>query len=236
MLRSLLDYVLYKIKKQRKNMDFQTKEVVDRKMNMLKKEYFGKMYSWIRPINGEDVNEPVRVTDVKYKEDEKKFMLIFNSGTPVSINETGLYLKPYAGPDIAPPGQLSEMGISQTGASPIQIPDELKEFETKRQPEQAQFPMEQPAQKQIKQPVIAQQKSGMFDMFNATEKVMEFPIKVKMPDISLVKMMYGNAADKDAFLRDFAQYLMQGITPEAVADAASHLLGKNDAQLKINFE
>ena len=201
----------------------------DALLNKYKEQYFGKTYQWVRPINNETPGECVRVVDVKMR--GNLVLLVFNAGSPVNVELLGQYLQPVGNEGGMPPGALSQANniASPTGGGPIEIPAELKDFTT----EKAKISFTaQPEQTQQSAPVV-KKKSDIFAMFQSEEKNINLPLTIKMPDLALVKMMYNNAADKDKFLTELAEYVIDGISVETAKSAISALLDP-DGDVKIS--
>ncbi len=213
-----LKYISYKWKKKFGKMNQQNDALVQR----YKDQYFGKMYQWVRPINNETPGEIVRVVDVKMRGD--MVLLVFNAGTPLNVNLVGQYLQPYGGGDIAPVPSLGANQQNQGGGGPIEIPAELQQFTQGQQgPNKISF-SSPPVQEHAQQPP-PKKKSDLFALFQSVEKNINLPLRIKMPDIDLVKMMYSNAADKDKFLTELAEYIIEGISVETAKDAIRQILG-----------
>ena len=188
-----------------------------------KSQYLGKSYQWTRPINNEAVGDVVRIVDVKMRGD--MVIAVFNAGTPVNIDLINNHLQPYSGMDPAMPPPVSEMPGQQ---NPIPIPEDLKQYESLNQQQQQPanaISFSSPQQQQV-QPTMppVKKKSELFALFQSEEKNINIPLRIKMPDIALVKMMYNNAADKDKFLGELAEYIIDGITVETAKEAMSTIL------------
>lgn len=196
----------------------------DALIQQYKNQYLGKSYQWMRPINNETVGDVVRIVDVKMRGD--MVIAVFNAGTPVNIDLLNNYMKPYDGMDPAMPPSVSTMPGQQ---DPIPIPEELKPFQSTGQEQPAakisfSAPQQQPQQATQQTVPPARKKSELFAMFQSEEKSINIPLKIKMPDMALVKLMYNNAADKDKFLGELAEYVIDGITVETAKEAMYAIL------------
>lgn len=189
-----------------------------------KQQYFGKTYQWTRQINNETIGEVVRVTDVKQRGD--MFMLVFNSGTPLNVNLVGQYLQPC---DDSQVPFVPAININELESN---IPPELREFTTKPS-DKITFSNNQPEPaKQIAPPV--KQKSEIFALFQSQEKNINMALKLKMPDIALVKMMYSNAADKDKFLTELSDYIIESVNADTIKEAIILLLQDGELIEKLD--
>lgn len=216
----IFKYIAYKWKKKFGIMSNQQNEAM---LQRYKEQYFGKTYQWVRPINNEAVGEIVRVVDVKQRGD--MMLLVFNSGTPVNISLVGTHLQPYGNEEsqLIPPGGLTGQGSMSSGG-PIPIPEELQAFTTEKQ-QKISFSSPQPPVPAVQAAPAPKAKSEMFAQFQSEEKTINLSVKIKMPDIMLVRMMYSNAADKDKFLGEFAEYIISEINADTAKEAVRAMLG-----------
>lgn len=221
----IFDYIKYKWKKKFGNMNNQNDALLQR----YKQQYFGRTYQWTRPINNETVGEMVRVVDVKMRGD--MVLLVFNAGTPVNVNLVDSYMRLVEGGDQAPPPGLT--GDLSGAGGPLQIPPELQEFTSDKQKISFSAPVQQPQQQQAPPPP---KKNEIFALFQSEEKDINLPIRIKMPDMALVKMMYSNAADKDKFLGELAEYVISNINVDITKAAIRHLMGDREESLPAVIE
>lgn len=107
-------------------------------------------------------------------------------------------------PDVAPaPAQ-----------QPINILAGIEPLQSQQQP---------PQQQQIVVSNVDLSKQ-LFGMFTVAPTDLEFSVPVKLPDLSLIQMMYAQASDKDEFITNFSQYVMQSIDLDSVKKAMSTLM------------
>lgn len=214
----LFKYLRYKWKKKFDNMNQQN----DALLANYKRQYFGKVYQWVRPINNETPGEIVRVVDVKLRGD--MVLLVFNSGTPINVDLAETYLKKVSD-SFDPPADATTVNPQQSGG-PIDIPEDLKSYTTPKQPisfsDTPQGNAQQVHQEMQSTPV--KKKQDLFAMFQSEEKEINLPITVKMPDIALVKMMYQNASDKDVFLAELSEYIIESISVDVAKNAIRTVL------------
>jgi len=216
----LFQYIRYKWKKKFNKMNNQQNDAL---LAKYKQQYFGQTYQWMRPINNETVGDLVRVVDVKMRGD--MVMLVFNSGSPLNVDLINTYLKPM--------GKFDPMAEPMTGGAkdapaagqPIEIPAELREFTSDKQPQsKIAFSSSTEQRHQQAMPAPEKKKSELFALFQSEEKSINLPLRIKMPDIALVKMMYNNAADKDKFLGELAEYIIESISVDTAKNAMAALL------------
>jgi hypothetical protein len=174
----------------------------DSLLESYKQQYLGKTYQWVRPINNEEVGDIVRVVNVKKVPGGPSgamYMLVFHAGTPVNLELIGHHLTPHNDP--SEPPVLKTPLASEPAAAQGE-----PQFHA---PEQA-----------------PQKKSDIFALFEAEEKSISMSLKLKMPDIALLKMMYKNAADKDKFLGEVAAYVISSVTPDVIKESIEALLNE----------
>lgn len=111
----------------------------------------------------------------------------FSAGTPVNVDLISNYLIPHNASD---PGLLN--------------PKARAEFDMKAK---------LPQKPQEKKPA---EKDDIFKNLSTQDTNLSLTVKVKIPNLELVKMMYKNAADSKLFLNDFASYIHGHITTETV--------------------
>lgn len=198
MKMQLLKYIWFKIKK---IYSFMYNSQDDPQLAALKQEYFGKEYQWTRPINNEEVGDVVRVTDVKKR--ENMYLLVFSSGSPINISLVSQHLTPF---------NVKE---------PLFINSKTPGFPPLNQQQNRQFPM---AAAPIDQGSALP--PAIFSMFESHEMTINLPINMKLPEISLIKAMYNNAADKNSFLLEFAAYMKTEMTTEIIKNAIASLMGE----------
>ena len=127
---------------------------------------------------------------------DNMYLLVFSSGTPVNIELIANHLIPH------------------NAKEPALVPN----------PKQ-QFPLDAPIKQAQQQPDVPAKPPAIFGMFESHEMTIMLPINMKLPEIALVKAMYNNAADKNAFLLEFAAYMKSEMTIEIIKNAIAELMG-----------
>jgi hypothetical protein len=64
----------------------------------------------------------------------------------------------------------------------------------------------------------------MFVMFNSEPTEISIDLEVKLPEKKLLKMMYFGAEDKEKFVSELADYLLEMINKKAVTDSINKML------------
>jgi len=120
------------------------------------------------------------------------------------------------GPSITTP-------IGVAGAGPIKLPPELQKEADAMRAEAAAMPKPEPqtiAQPQQERRIsVSSPKSNMFAVFNSEETQISLNISVKLPDKKLLKMMYASAEDKDKFIGELSDFIMDQINKEVVSES-----------------
>lgn len=83
-----------------------------------------------------------------------------------------------------------------------------------------------PAKPQAK-PVAAAAQPGIFEMFATEESLLNLNLRVNLPALSLLKMMYKSSQNKSEFLTGLANHINNQITADHIKDA---LLKKLDSK------
>ena len=222
----IVDYLIYKFKKKFVKMEITPQ--IEAQIKRYKQQYFGKTYKWLRAMDGAEMGELVRVTDIKYKEGQ--YFLVFHSGVPLQIGLIGMYLEEQPGEY-----EYEPMTSGANQGNTIEIPAELREFQSHVNESALPNQVANPAEalmgvRNVQQQVATRPpvKADIFAMFNTDFKSINMPVSIKMPDIELIKMMFANAADKNSFLNDFAEYVLTSINADAVTVAIKTMLGVVD--------
>jgi hypothetical protein len=117
------------------------------------------------------------------------------------------------------PASASAPTSTPSGAQPISVPDDLKQFQTP-----GQVPGSRPAQSPganttISTPLQSPPVNNMFSMFNADETNLNISVKVKLPNKKLLKLMYENADNKDKFLKDLSEHVYSKINKSIIGES-----------------
>lgn len=207
-----------------------------------KQNFTGQRFQWIKTDRPELVGKIVRCRDVQPSgrsalavfEDgsqidvkllNKNLMMITGDMQPLSMDEA----RSIGGPRVVP-----EVKESPTaGAGPIEIPDDLKQFQTQNQPK-PQRPVEQYSPKQEAPQPAAEPVKNPFEMFNSEETEIILKMNVKVPDKKLLKMMYSSAENKDEFINQLAAYIYSLINNNTVVDSLeSMFVTKPKAKVQV---
>jgi hypothetical protein len=84
----------------------------------------------------------------------------------------------------------------------------------------------------VSQPVQAEvqatlKSAGIFEMFATEESLLNLNLRVNLPSLNLLKMMYKNSQNKSEFLTELANHINNQITADHIKDA---LLKKLDSK------
>lgn len=206
-----------------------------------KQNFTGQRFQWIKTDRPELVGKIVKCRDVQPSgrsalaifEDgsqidvkllNKNLMMITGDMQPLSMDEA----RSIGGSRVTPEAKMPPT----TGAGPIEIPDELKQFQTQNQPKPTR-PVEQQAHKQ-ETPRPSEPVKNPFEMFNSEETEIILKMNVKVPDKKLLKMMYSNAEDKEEFINQLAAYIYSLINNNTVVDSLeSMFVTKPKAKVQV---
>ena len=233
-------------KKNKKQMD--TERLIS-----LKENFTGQNFQWVKTTDATRLGKVVKCRDIKPQ--GRGFAAIFNDGSSIStdlLNRNLMMItegmqplskaevQAIAGPPTPPRTEPVQNQTGPTGSGPIQMPDDLKQFQTpqsERRVEKQTFPQQEPAaQSFAKQPDTG----AMFSMFNTEETNLNISMDIKLPNKKLLKMMYENADDKEVFLTDLSQYVYSKINKDIVKDSLEKTLvpmsRKNNTNAKKTTE
>ena len=92
-----------------------------------------------------------------------------------------------------------------------------------------QTPVEEPASPAPTKAVIQPnpKSTGLFEMFATEESLLNLNLRVNLPSINLLKMMYKSSQNKSEFLTELANHINNQITADHIKDA---LLKKLDSK------
>lgn len=212
----------------------------------LKENFTGQRFQWIKTQDKNLLGKVVKCKNVEPK--GRGFVAYFNDGSsinadllnrnlmmisegmqPLSMSEVQGIARPSA------PPSTNDTNKSFNGESPIQVPDDLKEFVTPpgfNKPKNTSVntvETQKPAAKKDQQPT-----SNMFSMFNADETKLNITVNIKLPNKKLLKLMYENADDKDKFLKDLSEHVYSKINKNIVGESLKTTLVPVSKKTTIN--
>ena len=199
----------------------------EQKLISLKQNFTSQQFQWIKTDRPELIGKLVKCRDVQPTPDGR-FMIFFDDGSKIDstkLNSNLLMIMgetqpltraevesiyPQARPKQSQPAPAQPAAQSVPVSGPIQIPPDLSP----------------PVQPSPAKPVQATptQKSNMFVMFNSEPTEISIDLEVKLPEKKLLKMMYFGAEDKEKFVSELADYLLEMINKKAVTDSINKML------------
>ncbi len=196
----------------------------------LKENFTGQKFQWIKTPKKELLGKVVKCRDIEPK--GRGYMARFNDGSAIStdlLNRNLMMItdgmEPLSksevlsinGPQNVPSNQDN---VGPTGSGPIQMPDNLKQFQTPKT-EKRVNPTQNAASSQVTEKSFTPKEdaSNMFSMFNAEETTLNISVNLKLPNKKLLKMMYENADNKETFLSDLSQYVYSKINNNTVKES-----------------
>ena len=181
--------------------------------------FSGQSFQWIKTDRPELMGKVVKVRDIDMngtvvfddgskvlaRELNNKLMMITGDMQPLSKDEVRSIGSPIT-PNARPATQLAN---GETSAASVPVEP------TPRASKAAPFDQ-----------VIAPKVTVInpFSMFNSDEIEVSLKLKIKMPDKKLLKMMYANAEDKEAFLDQLSKYVNSEINNTVVLDSIKSML------------
>jgi hypothetical protein len=193
----------------------------------LKENFTGQKFQWIKTPKKELLGKVVKCRDIEPK--GRGYMAIFNDGSAIStdlLNRNLMMItdgmEPLSKSEVlsingpqTPPS--TENRVGPTGSGPIQMPDNLKEFQTPTSNQGTETRNTKLEPKPISQ--SSTPPGNMFSMFNADETTLNISVNLKLPNKKLLKMMYENADNKETFLSDLSQYVYSKINNNTVKES-----------------
>jgi hypothetical protein len=213
--RTISTFFKWFITDDKKNKKDMNNPQLEARATQYKNRYFGKYFTWIRPINQEKVGDTVRCTNVRVKGD--MIVAEFNSGSPVSLELFEQHLAPQDDAGIVKPPSAAEV-ISDAPTTQPQTTNVGG-----NNADSVRHLMKNKKDSSIKQESNVE-KNEMFKMFSKADMHLDLNLKVKMPHIDLIKMMYQQAEDKDVFLTDLSEYVLNQMNAETIKDAFSKIV------------
>lgn len=216
-----------------KNNNMDTERLIN-----LKENFTGQKFQWVKTRDENLLGKVVKCKDIQPK--GRSFIAMFNDGSSIPTDKLNRNLmmitegmhplsksevRSIAGPPIPKNTSTSNETLKEgpTGSGPIQMPDDLKQFQTppsQKITEPAKdIPRENPFIKT--KPVHA---TNMFSMFNTDEINLNIAVSLKLPNKKLLKMMYENADNKETFLSDLSQYVYSKINNDIVKNSLEKIL------------
>lgn len=184
-----------------------------------KQNFTGQKFQWIKTNRPELLGKIVRCRDVQPT--GHSAVAIFEDGSKIDVKQLNNDLMMIVG-DMQPLSREEVESISgrstppppppagPTGSGPIEIPDELKEYQSVNQSQPRP-----PFNPNVKQEPV----KNPFEMFNSDYTEITLKMNVKIPDKKLLKMMYSNAENKEEFMNQLASYIYSMINNTTVIES-----------------
>lgn len=187
----------------------------------LKENFTGQKFQWVKTDKPQLLGKVVSCRDV-VPLGTGRFDIVFDDGSKVDSEQLNQKLMMIHG-DMQPLSKIeveSIYGKAQPKppiqSGPISEPVlELSPVEKSTNTSPANRPI------QPSQPVS---KVNMFSMF--TSEAIHFPIKleIKLPDKKLLKLMYENAENKEVFVDELSEYMLEMINKSVVKESLHDIL------------
>lgn len=213
----------------------------------LKENFTGQQFQWIKTPDRNLLGKIVKCRDIEPK--GRGFVATFNDGSSINtelLNRNLMMITEgmqplsksevhaIAGPPVpnSAPTSNETLTTGPTGSGPIQMPDNLKQFQTP--PSQKPSPSPTKTIREDENSSIKENSVNMFSMFNADETTLNISISLKLPNKKLLKMMYENADNKEVFLSDLSQYVYSKINNNIVKESLKNNLVPSKKKTKTN--
>lgn len=200
----------------------------------LKENFTGQNFQWVKTADAKLLGKVVKCRDIKPQ--GRGFVAVFNDGSSISTEKLNRNLmmitdgmQPLSKSEVqAISGPAQRQSMNQqgpTGGGPINMPDELKQFQTPES-ERRVKPTPEPVSSQASEKHFTPKEdaSNMFSMFNAEDTNLNVNLSIKLPNKRLLKLMYENADDKEKFLSDLSQYVYSNINKDIVKSSLEKTL------------
>jgi hypothetical protein len=214
----LLNWIKNLIKKNKNDM-LSEEQLINYQQN-----FSGQSFQWIKTDRPELMGKVVKVRDIDIRgtvvfddgskvlarDLNQKLMMITGDMQPLSKAEVSSISAPHV-PEARPASKLANGEISPASSPIIPKPN------TQSNTNQPNTPAVNP-----------------FSMFNSDEIEIALKLKIKMPDKKLLKLMYSNAEDKEAFLDQLSKYVNSEINNTVVLDSVKAMLDPKSTTKKAN--
>lgn len=174
----------------------ETTEDIHQKLAYIHQNLKGKHVQWHIPINREDYSKVVLIRDVVEK--NGKINLVFDNGSQLDYELLNKHLLMVDDPKNPP--------LERVNAKPMS----LNEME----PDASRIGQIQETKQDQQVP-----KDNIFDMFPESTFNIPLELKAKLPDISILKLMYASAQDKDKFLSSVINKLIRAINEKSIKES-----------------
>jgi hypothetical protein len=203
----------------------------------LYEKYLGTNWKTQKSLGKVGTNTPMQVVNVVNK--NHKNYLLFDNGEQLNVDFINEFL--------IPAEQAMGIGGDPSGENKVMPSIDNYEYPKSRNQfnqEKGITPDLQPGKKgpSITAPGITttppknkkQEKKpdDIFKMFDLVERDLNLKLKIKLPEKSLLKMMFKNATDSAEFLDSLSKYVLNNINEDAINDSLIKELGGNQIPTK----
>jgi len=214
----------------------------------LKENFTNQRFQWVKTTDANLLGKIVKCKDIQPR--GRSFIAVFNDGSSIPTDKlnrnlmmitegmqplTKAEVQAIAGPPVTQKSPLNNVNpTGPTGSGPINMPDELKQFQTPESEKVKPSQTMQSSQTTERHFTPKQEETNMFSMFNAEETNINVAVTLKLPNKKLLKMMYENADDKEKFLLDLSQYVHSKINKDIVKGSLEKMLVPASKKTKSN--
>lgn len=212
--------------------------ISEEKLISYKQNFTGQTFQWVKTDRPELMGKIVKCRDIQPFGNSA--FAIFEDGSKIDVRQLNSNLMMIVG-DMQPlsreevislsPGASGQSKSSQntppppmtspTGSGPIEIPDELKEYQTLNEKQPKAKPTQSPSTAPSEPKVVSK---NPFEMFNSEYSDLNLKMNIKIPDKKLLKLMYSNAENKDEFMEQLSEYIYSMINNKVVRESLESML------------
>lgn len=185
----------------------QTSEDIHQKLAYIHQNLKGKYLQWHNPLRREDYSKVVLINDIVEK--NGKIMLLFDNGTSLDYELLNNHLVVVDDPSNPPLERINMKPMS------------LKEIDSAEKNNELITPQNNNTQQSIQK-----EKVDMFDLLETNEIDLELKIKVKLPDLTLLKLMYNSTKDKEKFLSSIISRIIKNVNEKTIKKSVEDILNK----------
>ena len=190
------------------------------KLISLKQNFTGQKFQWVKTDRPELLAKVVKCRDVD-AHPNGKFFIVFDDGSKVDSTKLN-----------------SDLLMIHGDMPPLTKEEVLSIYGNKNKPSSPLLKSEEPHSPQLRSPeqhtppVTKSPQANVFSMFNSEETNMSLNIRVRIPEKKLLKMMYANAENKDAFISELADHLHSMINKQVVKNSIQSILDPSPTRIE----
>ena len=195
----------------------------EQKLISLKQNFTSQQFQWIKTDRPELIGKLVKCRDVQPTPDGR-FTVLFDDGSRIDSSKLTSNLMLITSE--SQPLSKSEIESLYPNRPRVAPPQNRAASDPSPLPP-AQPQVQAPPPLVNSQPVPApapEKKANMFVMFNSEPTNISIDLEVKLPEKKLLKMMFLGAEDKEKFVSELADYLLEMINKSVITESINQML------------